>query len=514
MTLHRASYLCAAIICLGLSAQALAANPLVAVVVNDGLAPLIQPELHQYQQDLESEGYSVTITAWTLAGSTPQQLKNYLIAQRANGLTGAFLVGDLPIALFYYALAADGITTFACDFYFMNLDGTWTDTDGDGKFDAKSGDSQCQIWVSRLAASNLSLMGSEETLVKNYFAKNHAYRKATKTLPQRALGMVHQNPPNSDGWNILRASALQYAYTTYELVGYPDFTLATFHSKMAAGYEQIFLMAHSNYCLHTFDDGQYWNSSIPGDDPHFWFYNLYCCLACDYTQGNNMGSCYITAPTYGLLSFGSTKAGGIQTLMYFTQPLATHLSFGETYKAWWSQEVANNSTYFIDWFYGQVLLGDGTLTISPQTPVGTVTIAPTATIFTSTPTPVYTAAGSATPTPSPVATGSVFSPSVTCSPSPTPSSLPSDLVNARWEVFPNPTQGKVKFNFGLAEAANIKILIFNSAGRKVAEIRENRPAGGGQALSWDGGTVANGVYLAKIYVGPRETAAVKIAVIK
>ena len=57
--------------------------------------------MNQYVVDLEAEGYSVEVKDWDLAGSTPQELKNYLASKQAQGLIGAFFIGDLPIANFY-----------------------------------------------------------------------------------------------------------------------------------------------------------------------------------------------------------------------------------------------------------------------------------------------------------------------------------------------------------------------------------------------------------------------------
>lgn len=507
------------------------AGPLVAVVVNDTLAPLIQDELNQYRQDLVAEGYSVTITAWTLAGSTPVQLKNYLISQQPHGLAGAMLVGDLPIALYYHANDFYGAAvTFACDLYYMNLNSTWTDSNSDGKFDTVSGDSRPQIWVSRVVASNLPAMGTVEDLVKNYFAKNHAYRTQAKTLPRRACAMIYTSPPHDNGWPLTWANTLGLAYTNYEAIGNPDFTSTTYRAKLAAGYEFMYLCAHSSASRHAFENGSYYNSSIPGDNPKIWFYNLYACSNCDYTYSNNMGSCYITTADYGLVACGSTKTGGMLSTHFYMAPLGDHKSFGEAFKDWWQYILSvtvSDST--ISWYYGMVLLGDGTLTISPQNALATATLTPSPS-FTPSPTSSFTPRPSLTPSPTPTLspTASPTSKAImatvtpTCSVTVTPSQTitpattpgPAVATGRTLLAYPNPAKGLVFFHLLRDPQAEAVLSIYNMAGERISTMVVPASSSAQITVTWTCNQVAAGLYLVRLTQHGREAGRCKVALIK
>ncbi len=497
-----------------------ASQPLVAVVVNDTLAPLIQNELNQYQQDLINEGYGVTITAWTLAGSTPAQLKDYLISQQPHGLVGAVLVGDLPIALYYHANDFYGAaSTFACDLYYMNLNSTWTDSNSDGKFDTVSGDSRPQIWVSRLVASNLPAMGTMEDLVKNYFAKNHAYRTQNKTLPQRACAMIYTNPPHDNGWSLSWANTLGLAYSDYEAIGNPDFTTTTYRAKLAAGYEFMYLCAHSSASLHQFENGSYHNSSIPGDNPKVWFYNLFACSNCDYTYTNNMGSCYITTADGGLVADGSTKTGGMLSTYYYMEALGQHQCFGEAFKAWWQHVLisSTNDTY-ISWFYGMVLLGDGTLTIAPQSALPTATFTPS---ISATASPTATISPTATPTPtattSPVLTATPLvttTATSSCTSTPTLPPVLSPDINQALLAYPNPAKDQVFFQLPRNPDSAAILSIYNLAGERISTIMVPVAASAQTTVTWTCKDVAAGLYLARLTRNGQEIGHCKVALIK
>ncbi|MCK5534261.1 hypothetical protein KAI68_04020, partial [bacterium] len=339
------------------NSTAIAEEGLVVIVVNSTLQPFIQSSLSLYVSDVEAEGYTVEVKSWNLAGSTPQELKDYLIAKQSNGLVGAFFVGDLPIANFYHANDFYGnAATFPSDLYYMNLDGVWTDSNSDGKFDTITGDRNPQIWLGRLVAGNLSLMGTEEDIVNNYFAKVHAYKTKTKQIQRRACSLIYKDWPSS--WGLTMGNI----YTDYETVAGDTFTTTTYTEKLNAGYEFIFLCAHSNAGGHSFNNGWFSNANIPVIDPDVWFYNLYACSNCRYTTSNYMGGCYVSSNEYGISAMGSTKTGSMLGFDYFTIPLGEEKSIGEAFKTWWVDYVNGRSTdSVISWHYGMTLLGDPVL---------------------------------------------------------------------------------------------------------------------------------------------------------
>ena len=84
-----------------------------------------------------------------------------------------------------------GHEEFPIDLYFMDLDGTWGDSDNDGLYDSHGGELLADIYVARLIASNLQYHGGEEVaLMTNYFDKNHRYRAGSLRLDDRGLAFI------------------------------------------------------------------------------------------------------------------------------------------------------------------------------------------------------------------------------------------------------------------------------------------------------------------------------------
>jgi len=79
-------------------------------------------------------------------------------------------------------------------------------------------------------------------------------------------------------------------------------------------------------------------------------------------------------------------------------------------------------------------------------------------------------------------------------------------------AFPNPASDQVRFLLSLAAAAEVKIMLFNTAGRPVAQLSGNLPGGRSSGLVWNCAAVAPGVYLAQVRVDGKICETLKIAV--
>jgi len=171
-------------------AQEPADNPEILVIANSSLAPSIHSSLEQYVSDLQTEGYKTVLHIMD-SEESPSNLRNFLKQkwEANNNLEGALLVGDLPIVWFEINKDIGGYySKFPIDLYFMDLNGSWNDSDEDGIYDEHlngEGDTYPEIWIGRLTASPLD--GDESELINNYFQKNHAYRTGELTLNKRAV---------------------------------------------------------------------------------------------------------------------------------------------------------------------------------------------------------------------------------------------------------------------------------------------------------------------------------------
>ena len=346
-------------------------DSLVAVIVNSDLYSRIQTSLDQYVDDLVQDGYTVEVDLWS--GGNYQDLRDSLKYKwTQSDLVGAVLVGDLPVP--WCELYVWGAEEFPIDYYFMELDGIWSDSDNDGLLEglsAGSGDLGPEIWVGRLAPSSL-VWGSEAQLLENYFTKNHNYRIGNLSLPHRALSFV------DDDWDYFYDCDLSYAYGDVTVVNDFNQTIATnYKQRLLEIYEWIQLCAHSSCWAHTFlinesqwGGGSVYNYEIHALQPRALFYNLFACSNTRFMETNNLGNWYVFVDDYGLLAIGSTKSGSMLYFDDFYIPLGQGKSIGDAYKQWFEVQAQYGfDDWEQGWYFGMNVLGDPTLTIDVQTQV-------------------------------------------------------------------------------------------------------------------------------------------------
>lgn len=317
----------------------------VVLIVDQAVSGGISSSIGTFQDDLEADGWTVEI--WTITDPSAAALRADLQAEYAGGnLEGAILIGDIPAG---WVEASGG--EYPMDLYLMDMNGTWTDTDLDGLFDDWSSEAP-EIWVGRLTPTWLSF-GSQVELLQDYFAKNHAYRTGTLSLPNRAL-------------------AYEEAFTG--LTGYVDLvyedvttksdpagtTADDFRAELLAGYEWVHLIAHSSPWGSSFHVGAppsgagTFNSyeALPLD-PRAFFYVLNCCTNGRWTEIDNLANMYIWTDTYGLAVIAQAKTDYTNDFYELYQTLGGGSCLGEAFRMWLAANLGLE--------HAAVLLGDPTL---------------------------------------------------------------------------------------------------------------------------------------------------------
>jgi hypothetical protein len=303
---------------------------LVYVLVETSVFDRIENSLDRYANDLESiEGFSVGI--YTVSTSNTTAVRLLLQQALPEGLVGCLLVGDIPAAYYQYgdfSIVPPINITFATDFYYMDLDGVWTDTNNDGVFDKHDGKFGADIWVGRLQPSLVD--GNDVWLLSNYFEKNHRYRTGDLTLPKRALVYADALLINVTLWT----DTVKIAYDETVLVSGLERTSASHYRKrLVEGYEWIFLECHGSPGSQTFigyGDGKLTGLDYREIDPHTFFYVFDVCYAA--AGKNSLVSSVVFTNTSGLLAIGP------QNMDYKCKPNATFYaalsdgkSIGEAY---------------------------------------------------------------------------------------------------------------------------------------------------------------------------------------
>jgi hypothetical protein len=330
----------------------------IAVAINWELYPQIKAAVDQYIIDLAYDGFYAT--AYQVKGGTAQEFKTFL--KGLPSLVGAVLVGNIPVAWFEMSDDFYGAAEFPCDLYYMDLNGTWTDTDADGKFGGHVLNVEPEIFVARLWTPTAS--GNDAVLLNDYFSRNHKFRKGLMGYSRTGLAYVE------DDWTGFGDCGLDLIIppSDIEVVTNPAETTGDRYKSEIneqRGWAQV--CAHSSPFGHVF--GPEWVPNTELSDvnpPNAFFYNLFACSNARFTESDYMGGWYIFdkpggSINNGLAAVGSTKTGSMLMFENFYGPMASGKSVGEAYKAWWSALGSSHDLSDRQWFYGLTLLGDPTI---------------------------------------------------------------------------------------------------------------------------------------------------------
>jgi hypothetical protein len=331
------------------------------ILVNYDLYPEIKAAIDQYIKDIAYEGYFAI--AYRVQNGTLVELRNFIKGKLP--IVGVLMVGNLPVAWFEMDDDIHGHAEFPCDLYFMDLNGTWNDPDNDGKFSEHPTNVEPEIWVGRLWTPSSN--GNEATLLNNYFARNHKFRKGLFGYSNRALAYV------DDDWTSFDDCAfdLMFPVANIETITTPATTdVDRYKAEINQHRAWAQVCAHSSPGGHSFKipGGSEWVPNTYLRDinaPNAYFYNLFACSNALFTQPDYMAGWYIFDKTggsvcNGLAAVASTKAGSMLAFENFYGPMGRGMAIGAAYREWW-RALGSHDLHDRQWFYGMVLLGDPTL---------------------------------------------------------------------------------------------------------------------------------------------------------
>jgi hypothetical protein len=341
-------------------AQSGRSTPLIIIFISSNLFAHIQNEINEYNATLINNGYDTVV--FSMAGGTAEDMKNQILSYWNNGynVTGAVLFGDLPVAWFHHENDFYGPEEFPCDLFLMDLDGTWVDTNHDGIYDNHTngtGNTAPEIYVGRIDASKIP--GDEIAITKNYLQKDYEFWTEHGNTTNPALTYTDKDWANYSEFR----NEIRFAYPTYQAIWYPNVTRDDYIDTQLPGvYDFIQLSCHSSSSGHYFTiGGEAYSDDVRSAPPRSLFYNLFCCDAVRFTDGNCLGDAYIlNTSTPSLVVIGSTKTGSMLDFKHFYKPLGQCCSFGSAFQQWFCAEYPYNDND-MSWFYGMTILGDPTL---------------------------------------------------------------------------------------------------------------------------------------------------------
>ncbi len=340
----------------------------IGIIVNKDLYSSVEDAIQTYINDLEKiadKDVWLNVETFDDNGSVAA-LKDSLKEHWENdNLEGAVFVGDLPIAQFKNPSDyGGGPSTFACDLFYMDLDGEWSPTSLPTSHEDGSGDIDADIWVSRLTTSVLTSYSSdnESEIINKYFARVRI-RMCGQDDQASELLVVGQ----SQHWG-----GLEGEHTDGKLgYGSSETTTGTsasvWENGLSEGKEYGYIYSHSGPTMHEIGYNIRDHYSNNSDCR---FYNSYACSNGKYTTANMVGA-YATDGE-GLICAGTTKTGSMQPGSY--EPYNASLGdssycFGKAFKIWFNEAGIRNGWDEISWHYGMNLQGVGNLYLKPYDPV-------------------------------------------------------------------------------------------------------------------------------------------------
>ena len=348
----------------------------ICLMVKDTVYSFLEEKLQRWKTDKENLGASVLLKV--ISTEPPSTIRSFL--KNMTDLAGCLMVGDIPYVEFEWNYSdiygKQYYDRFPSDLYFMDLNGEWIDSNGNGAYDKILGDLGPEIWVGRLKASNLS--GNEIDLLKRYFDKNHDFMTGALTMPPRALVYVDESTPEAtDGATkyytgelaLKTRDGLSKICPEMVLVRSLEYTNASdYLNRLRESWSLVRLIVHSGGFGHYFIydgkwDGKIYPLDIKNSDPKCLFYLITSCNNFDYRKRDFMGAWYVFG-SYGLLALGDSSVLDILNVLpeVFYSALRTEC-FGNAYLTWSRECVKQNmnARNIINY----VLFGDPSLGTDP-----------------------------------------------------------------------------------------------------------------------------------------------------
>ena len=346
------------------------------VIVNSSIYDQLLDKVERYAYDINYV-YGCEVIMEKVAGGDHTNIKNLITTNQTN-LDGVVFIGDIAAAWFEVAndyngyggtnYQGYGYKLWPCDLYYMDIDGTWTDADGNGVYDAHTGNVQPEIFVGRITV-NMGTLLSEKEGLERYLDKNHKFWIG-HTTTNKKFGLSYTSKDWVD-YSYFRTD-IQYLYgnTNYDQVKYGDavFGKTDYLSRLTNNrYEFIQIASHASYnCMVSLSGGALYSDEIFNNGTQAIGYNLFCCSGCNWTavsstskQGFLGGSHIYNANNSSLVVVGSTKTGSMLKFDKFYTPLGQGKTMGESLKQWWvNANGTTHTNYIIYWHYGMSIIGD------------------------------------------------------------------------------------------------------------------------------------------------------------
>jgi len=330
----------------GSLAQRAGATDKVAVLIDTSLYEEVQTPLALYEQQVEMR-FPVDLQTHVnpFASDTPEAIRSYLQYEYdSSGISGAILVGQIPYAQWRQGYGSNqGILSF----FYEDLDGSFTDSDGDGVYDWHEWGTHDgpEIWVCWMRPPVMDEAG----YLSGLLGEAGAYYTGQFITTKRGLVACHNDYDNNfwpDGSTIPSMPALVdiYGLENVDTDGEGDDPVVASEllAMMLDGdYEITHYWSHGWSCGQAWDVGSITSPDLmtapPGAGPLI--AHIYGCHTGDfiYNEGISIANtciavAYAFGPGAGQASSGTSWSYGTEGMNYITEAMRDGAYVGEGYK--------------------------------------------------------------------------------------------------------------------------------------------------------------------------------------
>lgn len=314
---HGAGYTGYGYIAVGIQAPLVDERGRVVLVVDDTIAAPLAPEIERLQRDLAGDGWTV-VRQDVSREAAPADVRRLIQAEYRSDperTRAVFLLGHIPVVRSgNLNVDGHGARPMPADVFYGEIDGVWTDPNGDGIYDQSTLPSSVELQVGRVDFADLPGNGSpvpypsELELLRRYLDKDHAFRHAVIRPTPRAL--IGDAMGDANGQAYAAAGYRNFA----ALVGPENIVTANSDADAPDSERWITRITADDY-LWTWAGGAGSDSTIAGVGTHppyadarasdllnakGTFYMLLGSWLGDWSKPDNMMRTALAAPNYGL----------------------------------------------------------------------------------------------------------------------------------------------------------------------------------------------------------------------
>ncbi len=313
-------------------------TPILALV-NSTIYQKVVPILNSLEESMQNAHYFYYFIIKNVSGKNPEEIREMIKEEyESKSIKGAVLIGNVPLAS-YEDKAIGKVIEFP--YYYMDLNGEWKDSDGDGIIDTPSGNYFPEIWVGIVRSTDKD--GNNVTQIEEYINKTIDY------IDGKYCPKVQSGAFIDDDFLYLDdkiKSSLTSLYIGEEVMD-QNTNSATFLKFLSNNYAYAYFIVHSDgksYIIKTHNGHKKIN---PWEIKNInaLFYTDFSCYAASFERGA-IANYLIMGKNFKSLGVLTYTAEGVpEPLLYYHRSLGEGMSFGKALVDY-IRTVTANKTYF------------------------------------------------------------------------------------------------------------------------------------------------------------------------